>query len=175
MRQAREAPMQSARETPMRQALGRPALEARGPISPSGGASSSTLTAPVLGAVAVALGVWTASLGASPLAVLAAAALTLAVLLVGRARLGSRLFAALAVAVALVPVGAGRMAWVAAQPDPFAGLEGRTLTLEGDYDGRLLRTAQGTVAVTPRASLAPGRWRVVGTLEPITWFRNPGA
>jgi competence protein ComEC len=82
---------------------------------------------------------------------------------------------ALMLAALLIPFGFWRYNAAAHQPDPLANLEGRILEFEGYFDGLVLYTNRGGLSVSPRKDLTPGRWRVKGRLEAISWYRNPGA
>jgi competence protein ComEC len=136
-------------------------------------ANSSITTFPVLGALALTLGIALRSFGIDwPYMLL----LSLLVILIGLKTLSvQRLGITLMLAAVLIPLGWARLAQVEATPDRFAGMDGQTLTLEGEFDGRFLETNQGRVLITPKDAITPGRWRVSGQLEAPLWYKNPGA
>ncbi len=135
---------------------------------------SSLATFPVFGAVALMLGILLEFAGA-PLVFAVLLAVAIAGLGFALSRLQRNLGFALMLAALLIPLGFWRYDTSTHQPDPLANLEGRVLEFEGYFDGRVLYTNRGGLSVSPRKDLNPGRWRVKGRLEPIRWYRNPGA
>ncbi len=135
---------------------------------------SSLATFPVFGAVASISGILLAVAGVS-LVFVVLFAVAIAALGFGFSKLQRHTSFALMLAVLLIPIGFWRYNTAAHQPDLLANLEGRVLEFEGYFDGRVLYTNRGGLSVSPRKDLTPGRWRVKGRLEAISWYRNPGA
>ncbi len=139
--------------------------------------ASSLTTFPVLGALAVVVGIALERMGIPFLTVFAAFAIAV---LTGfeawrSGKLEPRLTLIGLLVAALVPAAHLRSGAVERAPDGLAGLEGKPITLEGIYDGRFFSTQQGRVAVSPRDALTAGRWRVTGRLEAPHWNRNFGS
>lgn len=138
--------------------------------------TSSLTTFPVLGALAVIVGIALERMGTPFLTVFSA--FTIAVLIGFEAwragRPGSHVALIGLLVAALLPAAHLRSGLVERTPDGLAGLEGKPITLQGVYDGRFFSTQQGRVAVSPRDALTAGRWRVTGRLEAPQWNRNFG-
>ena len=167
--------------TPSVQPLGRsvnarPAEVTSPPLIRAGsiGPGSSLTTFPMLGAFGLILGILLRAAQIDWPFVLIASVLLVALGSSFRAA-QPRIALTVILAALLVPLGWARLAQVEAVPDKLASLEGQTLTLEGEYDGHFLETAQGRVLVSPKDAFTPGRWRVTGKLEAPRWYKNPGA
>ena len=135
---------------------------------------ASLATFPVLGAIALMIGILLEVTGV-PLGFTVVATALIAGLGFVVSRFQSRIGFALMLAGLLIPFGFWRYQSLAHTPDPLAKLEGRVLEFEGYFDGRVLYTDQGGLSVSPRKDLTPGRWRLKGRLTAIDWYRNPGA
>ena len=135
---------------------------------------SSLVTFPVLGALGLIAGILLEFFGV-PIGFALIGTGLIAVLGFGISRVQTRVGLTLVLAAILMPLGFWRYDTATHQPDPLANLEGRVLEFEGEFDGRVFYTNRGGLSVSPRKDLTPGRWRVKGRLEPINWYRNPGA
>lgn len=135
------------------------------------------MTFPVLGAFAVIAGIALERAGIPFLTVFAVFAV--AVLIGQELRssgwIKSRRLTVGLVALALMPVAHLRSAIVERTPDGFAGMDGQSVELTGQSDGRFLSTPTGRLVITPKDALPAGSWRVRGRLEAITQTRNPGS
>jgi competence protein ComEC len=135
---------------------------------------SSLTTFPVLGAVGLVLGILLrTALIDWPFVLIASALLVGLGFAIRTAQ--PRIALTVMLAALLVPLGWARLAQVEAVLDKLASLEGQTITLEGEYDGHFLESAQGRVLISPKDAITPGRWRVTGNLEAPSWYKNPGA
>ncbi len=132
---------------------------------------SSLLGFPVLGALSVLLGVLLERAGLRFwfVFVVAVAAVPLWFLRVPQA-----VRIALVVALLCCPLAWWRShtSHSADNLEPFLG---KTVVLEGDFDGRFLTSASGRVLLRSRKDLAMGAYRISGKLEKPQWYRNPGA
>ena len=135
--------------------------------------NSSITTFPVLGALGLILGIVLRSARIDWPLVLMASALLIALGL--SLRTAQRIRLTVMLAALLIPLGWARLAQVETTPDALANMDGQTMTLEGEYDGHFLESDQGRVLISPKNALAPGRWRITGTLEAPRWYKNPGA
>ncbi len=137
---------------------------------------SSLLTLPVLGALGVMLGIAAQRFGAGFWSVFAVSAVgALLVGLLGSKRLPARLRLALVAALLLCPIAWWRAESLRNAPDRLAVHLEKTLTLEGEFDGRFLNAPNARVLIQPRSALQGGRYRVTGRLSLPQWYRNPGA
>jgi competence protein ComEC len=135
---------------------------------------SSFTTFPVFGAIALIVGI-SLEVASAPMIFVVLFTVVILGLSFGISRGQRNIGFALMLTALLIPFGFWRYNTAAHQPDPLANLEGRVLEFEGYFDGRVLYTNRGGLSVSPRKDLSPGRWRVKGRLEPISWYRNPGA
>jgi competence protein ComEC len=139
--------------------------------------SSSLVTFPVLGALAVIAGIALERAGIPFLTVFATFAIAV---LIGLEARGSgwvkpRVVMVGLFALALMPLAHLRSSIVERTPDGLAGLNGQSITLDGESDGRFLTTRRGRLVITPNDALPAGFWRVQGRLEPILQTHNPGS
>jgi competence protein ComEC len=136
--------------------------------------NSGLTTFPVLGAFGLILGILLRAAKIDWPFVLIASALLVTFGITIRTT-QPRIALTIILAALLVPLGWARLAQVESVPDKLAALEGKTISLEGEYDGHFLESAQGRVLISPKDAITPGRWRVTGKLEAPSWYKNPGA
>ncbi len=139
--------------------------------------TSSLMTFPVLGAVSVIAGIMLERAGTPFLTVFAVFAMAVLIGLELRrsGRGNPRVVLIGLFALALMPIAHLRSSIVERTPDGFAGLNGQSVSLVGESDGRFLTTPQGRLVITPKDALPAGSWRVQGRLEAISQMRNPGS
>ncbi len=135
------------------------------------------MTFPVLGAVSVIAGITLERAGIPFLTVFAVFAIAVLIGLEARKSgwIGPRAVNIGLVALALLPLAHLRSSIVERAPDGFEGMNGQSIALEGESDGRFLNTATGRLVISPKDALPAGFWRVQGHLEAIAQTRNPGS
>jgi competence protein ComEC len=132
---------------------------------------SSLLNFPVFAAFSVVLGVLLERLEIPFWAAFAVAALTLPLLF---AKLPQAVRYALMLALLLCPLAWWRSHVTRVLPNDLEPFVGKTMTLEGEYDGRFFGTGSTRVYLRVKPALEMGVYRITGKLELPKWYRNPG-